>query len=312
MRKPEVITLQVVAVGAYLALSFFLYRGMLGMGADALLFLNVLAQLVLIIMGVFVTLRDAWPRRHPWIVIAAFGMAGCVAMFATYRQNQLSARGAAEAQRQLVEAQRKADESSAKLSASMERLGTQTGEIQRVQGLNTELQESLMGQSGQLIDSTKRIIDLSKEAIDTTTGGNSFCYMYLSPQFSSKGLTPVFSQMGQQPLYDIQVQIVNIEKLDELEKQSKSKGQSLSFFNEANLFMTIGNMRPRSAHIPAEYGQVVLAGDSTMRNVNAYFYARNGDWNQQIQLRRVGNTWSQATRVFQMSARLPVKLHLTQ
>jgi hypothetical protein len=88
MRKPEVKTLQIIAILTYLILSFFLYRGMLSMSTDALLFLNVLAQLALIIMGVLLSLRDAWPKRHPWLVVAAFALAGGVAMFATYRQNQ--------------------------------------------------------------------------------------------------------------------------------------------------------------------------------------------------------------------------------
>ncbi|HYX29519.1 MAG TPA: hypothetical protein VE863_13215 [Pyrinomonadaceae bacterium] len=197
-----------------------------------------------------------------------------------------------------------------RLHATMDQLGTQTGEIQRneseikrVQGLNTELQNKLLDQSGQLMDSSKQITDLSKQAIDVTTGGNSFCFMYLSPQFSSKGLTPTFERMGREPLYDIHVQIVDIEKFDELEKQSQSIGRSLPFFNEANLFMSIGNMRPGSAYYPGQYGQIVLRGDSTVHNFNAYFDARNGDWNQTIQLRKVGNEWIQATRVWRWTGK---------
>jgi hypothetical protein len=166
-----------------------------------------------------------------------------------------------------------------------------------------------MGQSGQLLDSSKRITDLSNQAIDVTTGGDSFCFMYLSPQFSSKGLTPLFSNEGRQPLYDIHVQIVDIEKLAELEKQSKGNGGlTLPFINQASFFMPIGNMRPRSAFIPGEYGQIILTGDSAVHNVNAYFDARNGEWNQQIQLRRVGNTWSQATRVWRWTGEKDILL----
>jgi len=69
-------------------------------------------------------------------------------------------------------AEQEAKVSQDRLNATIDRLGTQTGEIQRneneikrVQGLNTELQNKLLGQSGQLLDSSKQISELSKEAI---------------------------------------------------------------------------------------------------------------------------------------------------
>jgi hypothetical protein len=146
------------------------------------------------------------------------------------------------------------------------------------------------------LKSTEAIQTLAQESIKTMTGGDSFLYMQLSPQFSSKGLTPVFFHVGREPLYDTHVRIVDIQKFHELLK--RNNGRILSLISEADLLMPIGNMRPNAVYIPGEYGQIILAGDSQAHDFNIYYDARNGDWSQQLQLRRVGKEWSQASRVF--------------
>src|SRR5260370_3201908 len=90
--------------------------------------------------------------------------------------------------------------------------------VRRVQGLNTELQNKLLDQRGTLIDSSRRISELSKQEIQTLTGGKSFCFIVLSTQ-EQRTLIPIIVQVGKQPLYDVHARIINIRKLRELEKQ---------------------------------------------------------------------------------------------
>jgi hypothetical protein len=206
-----------------------------------------------------------------------------------------------EHDRQMEQARTEAD---ARQTAAEKQLQQGFGSILQTQQKSfSEMLGENQKQFYKTLKSTEAIQALAQESIKAATGGDSFCDMYLSPQLSSKGLTPTFDHIGREPLYDIHVQIVDIEKLAELEKQSKSNGRSLPFLNEANLYMPIANMRPNSAYIPGEYGQIVLTGDSTVHNFNAYFDARNGDWNENLQLRRVGNQWSEAMRVWRWTGR---------
>jgi CDP-diglyceride synthetase len=73
------LTVLVLLVGFFLT-----YRSMLRMSADSLYYLNLAAQFGLIIMGVFLALRDAWVKRHPNLVLIAFALVGAVAMFAAF------------------------------------------------------------------------------------------------------------------------------------------------------------------------------------------------------------------------------------
>lgn len=304
MHTPAIRTFQILAVFAYGAISFLVYRQMMGMSADALIYLNLLAQVALIIMGVLLSLRDAWPKEHPWIVVAAFALAGGVAMFAAVRQNQLPAKEAAEAQRQVTDAQKQTAEATAKLSDSMNRLGTQTGEISRVQGLNTELQSKLIGQGGQLLSSSERISELSKQAIDTTTGGASFCYMTLDPQLTPQGvmMTPVVIHKGQQPLYSLEARIANLQKLDDVMKRSRYSREA---FDSANVNIEIGELSPVTAYLS---GRTFVLNDSVRYDFRIFFRGRNGYWDQDLQLRKVGNNWAQAIRVYRSVGKKKVKL----
>jgi hypothetical protein len=293
MYQPAVYTFKALAVLVYAVVSFFSYWAMLRMSADPLLVLNVLAQLALIIMGVLLSLRDAWPKRHPWIVVAAFALAGGVALFATYRQSQLSGRETAEAQRQVAEAQRQTAIATTQLSDSMNRLGTQTGEISRVQGLNTQLQNKLVNQSGQLIDSNKQIsglskqaIETTKQAIETTTGGDSFCHVWVTD-----ALIPFFYQVGRQPLYDVRARITFLNY--GAPPQLRSPG----------IVITVGTMAMNSIY-PSDQ-KLPINESSNWEILRIVFDARNGRWVQDILMRKVSvsyggqstKTWAQATRV---------------
>ena len=161
---------------------------MLGMSADSLYYLNLAAQFTLVLMGVLLALRDAWVKRHPNVVLLAFGLVGAVAMFAAVRQGQENTRETAEAKRQAAEANEK-------LVGTMDNLDRSTKEISRVQGLNIQLQQKLLGSSDQLLRSSATISNLSEQAVANSdeslkniTGEDSI--PYIVPQ-THAGVDPI-------------------------------------------------------------------------------------------------------------------------
>lgn len=106
------------------------------------------------------------------------------------------------------EAQHKAEIASTKLSSTLDGISLATQETTRIQALNTQLQERLLEQSG-------TIATLAKDAIKTTTGGESYCYMsffdYMTPE-----CFPVVYAVGAYPLYDLSARIVDIDKYNSL------------------------------------------------------------------------------------------------
>lgn len=82
--------------------------------AYGLFITNGLCQLTLILAGVVVAVKPQTGVGHPWRVIGIFVLLGGIGMIATIRQQQISARETAEAQRQLAE-------SNAKLSISIQK-----------------------------------------------------------------------------------------------------------------------------------------------------------------------------------------------
>lgn len=93
---------------------FGLYRVFGVVSADRLFMVNAGCQLLLILAGVIVAVRPDTAVKHQILVIGVFALLGGIGMIAAIRQQQISARETAEAQRQLAE-------SNAKLSNSIEK-----------------------------------------------------------------------------------------------------------------------------------------------------------------------------------------------
>jgi len=97
------------------------------------------------------------------------------------------------------------DKTIATLNNTSKTILDMSAETIRVGQLNTKLQERLLEQS-------KTITGLSKECIDTATGGDSFGYIATLNICSSDHWIPTFIQKGKYPLYGVTATIVDIAK----------------------------------------------------------------------------------------------------
>ena len=272
--------------------AFGIYRIMLQTGSDSLYHLNLFAQFILVLMGVSLVIRPKWPERHPLIVLVAFVLVGAIAMFAAVRQGQ-------ETSKQNAETQRHADEANARLITTLERINAQAEEIKRVQDLNTNLQGKLLEQSGELINSSKRISELSRQGIAAVTGGDSFAYMDLSSQvIGPETMTPVFIVQGGFPVYELTARIVDLQKFDEI---VAAKGN----LSAADSYVELGNITPPTAILlPNDRLPVFTVPDSaSQRDFRIFFNARNGHWIQDLHMQKVRNDWREAVRIFRGEAK---------
>jgi hypothetical protein len=119
-------------------------------------------------------------------------------------------------------------------------------------------------------------------------GGDSFCYMFIA---RNKPLTegPMFgfAHVGQFPLYDIHVQVID---RDAMLDRPPTLGAIKKWANNFDL----PNLAPGQTHVP-------LAGwplpDRAEVRYSILIGARNGYVNQDLLLRRVEGIWESATRV---------------
>jgi hypothetical protein len=247
------------------------------------------SQLALVLMGVWIALHEDWAKRHRFLVLTAFIVAGFAGLYMTRQQSRQSGEDVAAAQRQAAEANTKLSNTLEKINNQSNQIGSQTGEISRVQSLNTELQNKLLGQSGQLIDSSKQISDLSKEAINTTTGGESFCYMYVDTNTITGRAFPVFITLGKQPLYEVHARVADINAEDAILKRPHTINEMLG------IQVNVGELSPITAKM--QFDQVIPLSDPSRVDFNVFFDARNGTWTELLRMRKVGKNWIEAIRV---------------
>jgi hypothetical protein len=291
-----------------LAVALFLVYRLLGaMSADSLFSMNASCQFLLIILGVVVAVKPDIGVKHPWIVIGAFVLIGGAGMIAAMRQQQIAARETAEAQRQTAEA-------NSRLATSIENLNKGATEIARVQALNTELQERLLQSSGDILSQGKTISGLSQKAADTarqavntaqqavdtarrgidiTTGGEGFCYMFFSENPSGGAAKPVFGNPGKTPLYDVYAKILDLQHLDRLRAQNPQANPEAAFTSFA-----VGELAAGGTSLDLDRTLPFNTGLAERQDYQVGYDGRNGWWVQDIILKKVGNGWAMASRVF--------------
>lgn len=209
-------------------------------------------------------------------------------MIAAVRQQQVASRETAAAQGE-------AKEASLKLANSIENLNKGAEEISRVQKLNTELQQKLLESSGRILSQGETISGLSRQAIETTTGGESFCHMSLMGDPNNRTMTPVFLHVGKNPLYEVKARIVNFQLVDPLARQ---KPLPIDQIMARDKHMPLGEIIPESAWI--DHQQVVdfNADKAERQDYRIFFNARNGYWEQDLIWQKTDKGWAVATRVF--------------
>lgn len=128
-----------------------------------------------------------------------------------------------------------------------------------------------------------------QDTLNSVTGGDGYCYVQL--QIDGGTANPVVNCDGKYPMYDINVRLYDPSEWAKLDRR-------LSFADIAKIdkVFSVGNMRPKSA---APIANILLDFRAqTEKRYGADIYARNGFFSEEILLKKVGDQWKRALRVF--------------
>jgi len=243
--------------------------------ADKWLFTAAISQLLLVLLGAVVSLQEDWAKRHRALVLAAFAVLGCIGLIATAKRGSETATA------------------NQYLANSLGSLGDSTKEISRMTTLNTQLQEKLL-------QSSSAIAGLSKDNLNTITGGASYIYFDIASVVPVGNVLPgnglnsgdilvsAFPHfVGRYPLNHVFVSVIGpLERLPEID-------YGTVFPNE------IGKTRP--------FVQLKLRPDKSKQFVNIFISASNGSYAQTIYFKRIGDKWLWANRFFKYPKKRPVR-----
>ena len=137
---------------------------------------------------------------------------------------------------------------------------------------------------------TQEVAELTRKAADSITGGDSFCYVILGFLDRTKGIATIhLASKGKYPLYDVSVQIADLQKPRQLTNQVSLK-ELFELFHGNRI--KLGNLRPGSSFF---LGTVKI--EPPGRDYYFYMRARNGFFRQPYLIRFRGKKWTTATKV---------------
>lgn len=162
----------------------------------------------------------------------------------------------------------------------------------------TNLEHQLEFRSQEIIALSQANATLTEEVSRSIIGGNSFCYFLHSfPVGTTNTVMRMLRHVGKYPLHDLHIRIVDGNRYRELFaragipllaneiENTQTRIHKPTFFKQGQ-----GN-----ASLDLEY--LELPGDEDYQKFSIFFNADNGEWHQQVSLRRVGHEWKLATRV---------------
>ena len=185
------------------------------------------------------------------------------------------------------EAQTRLDKSLDTLQKSSETVLNMSQETVRIGRANTELQERVLEQS-------KDITKLSKQSINTATGGDSFGYIAAIKPWSANSWMAVFIPKGKFPLYNVHARMVDLERFAKI--KDRLSQMPISEIFEGNIDLDIGDVAATGANGKL-FTTPIPTSDASEHSFNIYFSARNGSWMQSLKLARINGESLQATQV---------------
>ena len=158
-------------------------------------------------------------------------------------------------------------------------------DVTRLQSANNDLQK-------QVLELSQSNAKLTEDSINTTTGGDSFCFGNIN--FQSEKPFLIFMHSGRYPIYDVQVRVVDMNK-----RTSMSGPGSVVCETGFTVLPVGGAAQGPEFTIP-------LSGADTQR-FRLVFNARNGRWNENLVIHRGKVKWSCALRVWPKETNPPTR-----
>ena len=173
-------------------------------------------------------------------------------------------------------------------SQQRERMTQENSKFEQIaSGVKTSLEDS-QEQFAITLERSNRQIGLEQSAgrqlvtdINTLTGGDSYCFLTYVP---GQGFL-FFEHMGEYPLYGVDARIVTLDEDGKIIEGQNFMGTTISV---GDMISHHGNMVP----IPGN-----LIANQDFFDANIFFTARNGDWTEQMRVKKIGGKYVRAVYV---------------
>jgi hypothetical protein len=152
-----------------------------------------------------------------------------------------------------------------------------------------------------IMQSTANVARLSRDSIDAVTGGSGFCYLIFTLDSTGRTAGPIIVHQGKHPLYEIDVRVVDLEKLEKKFPKGKTPA-SLQEFMAENYRFHVGELSSNTAFSPSV---AIPFSESVRQDFRIFFSARNGYWMEDLSIRVVDGKTRQALRVSQEFGKRP-------
>lgn len=154
------------------------------------------------------------------------------------------------------------------------------------------LQKNIINSQEKLIAKSEEITELNKKSANLITGGDSYCFLgFANLEMGDRPFRFVVHK-GTYPLYDVQAQIVDLDKADEW---GKSGSTSYDDFMKSMEILKIGDLSPGQSLM---LGRWNLKDAGNIKKYNVFIYAKNGSIVQNIVLKKINGYWKLANRAF--------------
>ena len=161
-----------------------------------------------------------------------------------------------------------------------------------------------MDANRKILAKTEQAADTATEAVDTMSGGNSFCYVEIgrSSDPRVREVLPVVVVVGKYPLSDVTMRVVDY--LAFKRDFSALLPSGLTPNAAANLDSKTSSLGNIPVAGKALFGSMGINLDSNAeQNYNIEFFARNGNWREHLRSRKIGDKWAYAIRVSRFAAK---------
>lgn len=152
-------------------------------------------------------------------------------------------------------------------------------------------------QGEKIAELSQKNSELSEKIAGSITGGESYCYLMLSPKTKNIVNLMIISE-GEFPVYDVEVQIHDLRRRIENFKNQKQKNMGGNdYFNlllSSAKIVKVGNIGPNQGY---PLGTLTLPNDVDMANYEIDIFARNGRVTQFVQYRKFNDKWTRAEKI---------------
>ncbi len=156
-----------------------------------------------------------------------------------------------------------------------------------------------------LIQSGAKLQDLTKQNLESSIGGSSYCYLDFGFPDPPKGeLYGIIWIHGKYPLHDAWMNVLDVPKFNEFTQRVPKPYTLSQMMKVGRQQINLGDLPPGTGGNGHENGDEsqrmiteITFDDKTDKDYNILFGALNGNWRERLKLKRVDGQWKRALRV---------------